>query len=146
VPVVVGALNGVPDLMRGEFAGERFAFPPGVQAAVADVVVVVHGADVVPGVTAAVPSCVMDGVDARVGPEPAAVGHLGVVPGRADVAGQPLDFAAANVRVEVYGAVLVGGVEPKQLTMVEPVFLPGLRRAACRCPLCCVHRFLHEKR
>jgi hypothetical protein len=37
VHAVVGALDRVPDLMRGQFPGERLVLPPGAQAAVADV-------------------------------------------------------------------------------------------------------------
>ena len=96
---VVGALDGVPYLMGGQLAGQRLAFPPAVQAAVADIVVVVNGADVVAGVAAAVPSGVVDGVDARVGPEPMAVRRLGVLPGLADVLRQPADLAVADVGV-----------------------------------------------
>ncbi|MGD0607615.1 MAG: hypothetical protein ABSA53_29025 [Streptosporangiaceae bacterium] len=59
----------MPDLVGGQLAGQGVALPPGVKSAVADVVVVVDRADVVARVAAAVPPGVVDGVDARVGPE-----------------------------------------------------------------------------
>src|ERR1700722_10885520 len=94
---VIGALHGVPDLMSGQLASEGVALPPGVKAAVADVVVVVDRADVVTRVAAAVRPSVMDGVDARVGPELVAVGCLGVLPGHVDEPGQPPDLSPAHV-------------------------------------------------
>src|SRR5579862_6899136 len=118
----------MPDLMSGQLAGERVAFPPGVKPAVADVVVVVDRADVVARVTAAVPPGVVDGVDARVGPERIAVGCLGVLPGHIDEPGQPPDLGPAHVRVQVDRAVLVVMVEPEQLAVIEPVLLPRGRR------------------
>ena len=111
VGAVVGALDGVPDLMGGQLAGEVLAVSPAVQAAVADVVIVVHGADVVAGVAAAVPPGVVDGVNARVGPEPVPVGGLGVPPDLADVLRQPADLAAADVGVQVDRAVVVAVVQ-----------------------------------
>src|SRR5690348_11751245 len=86
VAAVVGALDGMPDLVRGQLVGEGVSLPPGVQAAVADVVVIVDGTDVIAGVAAAVPPGVVDGVDARVGSERVAVGRLGVLPGLTDEA------------------------------------------------------------
>src|SRR5215831_78546 len=77
----------MPDLVGWQLASEGVALPPGVQPAVADVVVVVDRADVVARVAAAVPSGVVDGVDARVGPERVAVGCLGVLPGHVDEPG-----------------------------------------------------------
>jgi hypothetical protein len=101
VGAVVGALNGMPYLMSGQLGGERVAFPPGVQAAVADVPVVVDGADVIASVAAAVTPGMVDGIDARVGPERITVGRLGVLPDLADVAGQPPDFRPADVGIQV---------------------------------------------
>src|SRR6201994_3655974 len=115
----------MPDLMSGQLASEGVAFPPGVQPAVADVAVVVDRADVVARVAAAVPPGVMDGVDARVGPERVTVGCLGVLPGHIDEPGQPPDLGPAHVGVQVYRAVLIAVVEPEQLAVVEPVLLPG---------------------
>src|ERR1700748_3701227 len=120
----------MPDLMSGQLASQGVAFPPGVQPAVADVVVVVDRADVVARVAATVPPGVVDGVDARVGPERVAVGCLGVLPGHVDEPGQPPDLVPAHVGVEVDRAVLVAVVKPQQLTMVEPVLLPGGRRVS----------------
>src|SRR5262249_21780629 len=136
---VVGALDGMPYLMSGQLGGESVAFLPGVQAAVADVPVVVDGADVIDGVAAAVAPGMMDGIDARVGPERIAVGRLGVLPDLADVAGQPPDLGAADIGVQVDRAVAVTVVQPQQLPVVEPVLLPGVRRAT-RPPLpLCLH-------
>src|SRR5690242_19842971 len=115
----------MPDLMGGQLASEGVALPPGIQPAVADVVVVVDRADVVACVAPAVPPGVVDGVDARVGPELVAVGCLGVLPGHIDEPGQPPDLSPAHVGVHVDRAVLVAVVEPEQLAMVEPVLLPG---------------------
>src|SRR5262245_10480085 len=120
----------MPDLMAGQLASGVVALPPGVQPAVADVVVVVDRADVVARVAAAVPPGVVDGVDARVGPERVAVGCLGVLPGHVDEPGQPGDLGPAHVGVHVDRAVLVAVVEPEQLAVVEPVLLPGGRRAS----------------
>src|SRR5215472_8023973 len=118
----------MPDLMGGQLASKGVALPPGVQPAVADVVVVVDRADVIARVAAAVPPGVVDGVDARVRPEPVAVGCLGVLPGHIDEPGQPADLSPAYVGVHVDRAVLVAVVEPEQLAVVEPVLLPGGRR------------------
>src|SRR5436305_1143925 len=120
----------MPDLMSGQLASQGVAFPPVLQPAVADVVVVVDRADVVARVTAAVPSGVVDGVDARVRPEPLAVSCLGVLPGQVDEPGQPPDLGPAHIGVEVDRAVLVAVVKPEQLTVVEPVLLPGGRRVS----------------
>src|SRR3984957_3710186 len=125
---VVGALHRMPDLMSGQLTSHRVAFPPAVQPAVADVVMVVDTADVVARMAAAVPPGMVDGVDARVGPERVAVGCLGVLPGHIDEPGQPPDLGPGHVRVKVHRAVLVAVVEPEQLAMVEPVLLPGGRR------------------
>src|SRR5262252_8404755 len=123
----------MPDLMGGQLASEGVALPPGVQPAVADVVVVVDRADVVARVAAAVPPGVVDGVDARVGPERLAIGCLGVLPGHVDEPGQPPDLSPAHVGVHVDRAVLVAVVAPEQLAVVEPVLLPGGRRVSnCR--------------
>src|SRR3984957_9548733 len=127
---VVGALHGMPDLMSGQLASEGAALPPGVQPAVADVVVVVDRADVVARVAAAVPPAVVDGVDTRVGPERVAVGRLGVLPGHINEPGQPPYLSPAHVGVHVYRAVLVAVVQPEQLAVVEPVLLPGGRRVS----------------
>src|SRR6202012_2600260 len=97
----------MPDLMSGQLASQGVAPTPGVQAAVADVVVVVDRADVVARVTAAVAPGVVDGVDARVGPERVTIGGLGVLPGHIDDPGQPLDLTPAYIGVQVYRAVLV---------------------------------------
>src|ERR1700756_320156 len=118
----------MPDFMSGQLASQGVALPPGVQPAVADVVIVVDRADVVAGVAAAVPPGVVDGVDARVGPERVAVRCLGVLPGHIDEPGQPPDLGPAYVGVQVDRAVLVAVVEPQQLAVVEPVLLPGGRR------------------
>src|SRR5580704_5027344 len=120
----------MPDLMSGQLASEGVALPPALQPAVADVVEVVDRADVVARVAAAVPSGVVDGVDARVGPERVAVGCLGVLPGHIDEPGQPPDLILADVGVHVYRAMLVAVVEPEQLAVVEPVLLPGRRRVS----------------
>src|SRR3984885_13082095 len=101
---VIGALHGMPDLVSGQLASEGVALPPGVQPAVADVVVVVDRADVVARVAAAVPPGVVDGVDTRVGPERVAIGCLGVLPRHIDEPGQPPDLSAAHVRVCIYRA------------------------------------------
>src|SRR6202035_5762856 len=135
---VVGALHGMPDLMSGQLASEGAALPPGVQPAVADVVVVVDRADVIARVASAVPPGMMDGVDTRVGPEGVAVGCLGVLPGHMDEPGQPPDLSPAHVGVHVDRAVLVAVVQPEQLAVVEPVFLPGGRRASQRTPRLCL--------
>src|SRR5437764_12787569 len=97
----------MPDLMSGQLASQGVAFPPGVQPAVADVVVVVDRADVVARVTAAVPPGVVDRVDARVGPERVAVGCLGVLPGHVDEPGQPPALGLPNVGDGADGAVLL---------------------------------------
>src|SRR5579872_2368831 len=120
----------MPDLMSGQLASEGVALSPGVQPAITDVVVVVDRADVVARVPSAVPPGVVDGVDARVGPEPVAVGSLGVLPGHVDEPGQPPDFSLAHVRVGVDRAVLVVVVEPEQLAVVKPVLLPAGRRVS----------------
>src|ERR1700722_12264036 len=120
----------MPDLMSGQLASEGIVLPPGVQPAVADVVVIVDRADVVARVAAAVPPGVVDGVDARVGPERLAVGCLGVLPRHTDEPGQPPDFIPAHVRVCIYRAVLAAVVQPEQLAVVEPVLLPGGRRVS----------------
>src|SRR5580700_8237 len=133
----------MPDLMSGQLTSEGVALPPGIQPAVADVVVVVDGADVVARVAAAVPPGVVDGVDARVEPEPVAVGCLGVLPGHIDEPGQPRDLSPAHVGVHVYRAVLVVVVEPEQLAVVEPVLLPGGRRVSQLTLRIWLHRILH---
>src|ERR1700689_1689687 len=122
----------MPDLMSGQLASEGVALPPGVQSAVADVAVVVDRADVVARGAAAVPSGVVDGVDARVGPERVAVGCLGVLPGHIDEPGQPPDLGRAYAGVHVDRAVLVAMVEPEQLAVVKPVLLPGGGRVSQR--------------
>src|SRR5436190_14826968 len=132
----------MPDLMSGQLASQGVAFPPVLQPAVADVVVVVDRADVVARVTAAVPSGVVDGVDARVGPEPLAVGCLGVLPGQVDEPGQPPDLGLAHIGVGVNRAVLVAVVPPQQLAVVEPVLLPGGRRVSQLTLRLCVHYVL----
>src|SRR5690348_14708738 len=139
---VVGALYRMPDLMGGQLTGEGVALPPGVQPAVADVVVVVDRADVVARVAAAVPPGVVYGVDARVGPERVTVGCLGVLPGHIDEPGQPPDLGPAHVGVHVDRAVLVVMVEPEQLAVVEPVLLPGGRRVSQLTLRLCVHQVL----
>src|SRR6516165_8436787 len=96
---VVRAFSRMPDLMGGQLAGEGVALPPGVQPAVADVVVVVDRADVIPRVAAAVPPGVVNGVDPRVGPERVAVGCLGVLPGRTYEPRQPPDLSPAHTGV-----------------------------------------------
>jgi len=75
----------MPYLMSGQLGGESVAFPPSVQAAVADVAIVVDGADVIASMAAAVTPGMVDGIDARVGSERIAVGRLGVLPDLADV-------------------------------------------------------------
>src|SRR5215831_8073327 len=132
----------MPDLMGGQLAGEGVALPPGVQPAVADVVVIVDRADVVACVAAAVPPGVVDGVDARVGPERVAVGCLGVLPGHIDEPGQPGDLGPAHAGVDVDRAVLIAVVEPEQLAVVEPVLLPGGRRVSQPMPRLCPHLVL----
>src|SRR5215472_3507806 len=132
----------MPDLVGGQLTGEGVALPPGVQPAVADVVVVVDRADVVARVTAAVPPRVVDGVDARIGPERVAVGCLGVLPGHTDEPGQPQDLVPAHVGIYVDRAVLVVVVEPQQLAVVEPVLLPGGRRVGQLTPRLCLHQVL----
>src|SRR2546423_13404218 len=107
----------MPDLMSGQLPSQGVAFPPGVQPAVADVVVVVDWANVVARVAAAVPPGVVDGVDARIGPERVAVRCLGVLPGHIYEPGQPPDLGPAHVRVQVDRAVLVAVVELEQLTV-----------------------------
>src|ERR1700676_1090615 len=97
----------MPDLMSGELASEGASFPPGVKPAVADAVEVVHRAAVVARVAAAVPPGVVNGVDARVGPERVAVGSLGVLPRHIDEPGQLPHLSPAHVGVHVYRAVLV---------------------------------------
>src|SRR5438067_4239269 len=139
---VVGALYRVPELMSGQLASEGVALPPGVQPTVADVVVVVDRADVVARMAAAVPPGVVDGVDARIGPERVAVGCLGVLPGHIDEPGQPPDLSPAHVRVHVDRAVLVAVVEPEQLPVVEPVLLPGGRRVGQPAPRLFLHQVL----
>src|SRR5215831_3650516 len=136
----------MPDLMGGQLAGQGVALPPGVQAAVADVVVVVDRADVVARVAAAVPPGVVDGVDPGVGPERPAVGCLGVLPGQIDEPGQPADLSPAHVGVYVDRAVLVAVVEPEQLTVVEPVLLPGGRRVSQPTLRLCLHQVLPARR
>src|SRR5689334_14755904 len=136
----------MPDLMRGQLTSEGVALPPGVQPAVADVVIVVHRADVVARMAAAVPPGVVDGVDARVGPEPVAVGCLGVLPGHTDEPGQPSDLSPAHAGVGVYRAVLVAVVEPEQLPVVEPVLLPGGRRVSQPALPLCLHPVLPPAR
>src|SRR5215469_4226488 len=142
VDAVVGALHRMPDLMSGELASEGVALPPGVQPAVADVAVVVDRADVVARMAAAVPSGVVDGVDARIGPERVAVGCLGVLPGHIHEPGQPPDLSPAHAGVGVDRAVLVAVVEPEQLAVVEPVLLPGGRRAGQLTLRLCLHQVL----
>src|SRR5690242_6432882 len=132
----------MPDLMSGQLASQGVILPPGVQPAVADVVVVVDRADVVARVAAAVPPGVVDRVDARVGPERVAVGSLGVMPGHIDEPGQPPDLGLPHVGVHVYRAVLVAVVKPEQLTVVEPVLLPGGRRVSQLTPRLCLHQVL----
>src|SRR5215471_18292861 len=132
----------MPDLMGGQLASEGVALPPGVQPAVADVVVVVDRADVVARVAAAVPPGVVDGVDARVEPEPVAVCCFGVLPGHIDEPGQPGDLSLAHVGVYVDRAVLVAVVELEQLTVVEPVLLPGGRRVSQLTLRLCLHQVL----
>src|SRR3984885_13744798 len=100
----------MPDFMSGQLASEGVALPPGVQPAVADVVVIVDRADVVARVAAGVPPGGGDGVDARVEPERFAVGCLGVLPRHIDEPGQPPDLSPAHVGVQVYRAVLVAVV------------------------------------
>src|ERR1700746_224448 len=128
----------MPDLMGGQLASEGVALPPGVQPAVAAVVGAGDRADVVARVAAAVPPGVVDGVDARVGPEPLAVGCLGVLPGHIDEPGQPPDLSPAHIGVYIDHAVPVVMVQPEQLAVVEPVLLPGGRRVSQltlrRCP------------
>src|SRR5690348_7793198 len=143
---VVGALYRMPDLMGGQLTGEGVALPPGVQPAVADVVVVVDRADVVARVAAAVPPGVVDGVDARVGSEPLAVGCLGVLPGHIDEPGQPPDLSPVHIRVQVDRAVFVAVVEPQQLAVVEPVLLPGGRRVSQLTLRPCLHQVLPPPR
>ena len=101
-----------------------------------------HRADVVARVAAAVPPGVVDGVDARVGPERVAVGCLGVLPGHIDEPGQPPDLGPAHVGVQVDRAVLVAVVKPEQLAVVEPVFLPGGRRVSQLTLRLCLHQVL----
>src|SRR5689334_1637026 len=132
----------MPDFMSGQLASQGVALPPGVQPAVADVVIVVDRADVVARVAAAVPPGVVDGVDARVGPERVAVGCLGVLPGHIDEPGQPPDLSPAHVRVHVDRAVLIAVVEPEQLAVVEPVLLPGGRRVSQLMLRRCLHQVL----
>src|SRR5215469_13661469 len=139
---VVSALHGMPDLMGGQLASEGVALPPGVEPAVADVVVVVDRADVVARVAAAVPPSVVDGVDTRVGPERVAVGCLGVLPGHTDEPGQPPDLIPAHVGVHVDRAVLIAVIQPEQLTVVEPVLLPGGRRVRQPTLRLCLHQVL----
>src|SRR5690242_21380601 len=105
----------MPDLMSGQLPSQGVAFPPGVQPAVADVVVVVDRADVVAGMAAAVSPGVVDGVDARIGPERVAVGCLGVLPAHTDEPGEPPDLSPAHIGVHVDRAVLVAVVAPEQL-------------------------------
>src|SRR6516165_1269511 len=132
----------MPDLMSRQLASEGVALAPGIQPAVTDVVVVVDRADVVARMAAAVPPGVMDGVDARVGPERVPVGCLGVLPGRIDEPGQPPDLSPAHVGVQVDRAVLVAVVEPEQLAVVEPVLLPGGRRVSQLALRLCLHQVL----
>src|SRR6266568_4322399 len=136
----------MPDLMGGQLASEGVALPPGVQPAVADVVVVVDRADVVARVAAAVPAGVVDGVDARVGPERVAIGRLGVLPGHTDEPGQPPDLSPAHAGVHVDRAVLVAVAEPEQLAVVEPVLLPGGRRVSQLALRLCHHQILPPPR
>src|ERR1700678_4212875 len=117
VDAVVGALDGMPDLMGGQLAGEVLTISPAVQAAVADIVVIVDRADVVAGVPAAVPPGVVDGVNARVGSEPVPVGGLGVAPDLADVLRQPADLAGAKVGVREERAVVVAVVQHKRFVV-----------------------------
>src|SRR5271156_439062 len=132
----------MPDLMSGQLASEGVALPPAVQPAVADIVVVVDRADVVARVAAAVPPGVVDGVDARVGPERVAVGCLGVLPGHIDEPGQPPGLGLAYARVYVDRAVLVAVVKPEQLAVVEPVLLPAGRRVSQPTLRLCLHQVL----
>src|SRR5690348_5763237 len=101
VEAVVGALHGMPDLMSGQLAGEGVSLPPVFKTAVADVVVVVDRADVIARMAAAVPPGVVDGVDARVGPERLPVGCLGVLPGHVYEPGQPSNLGPAHIGVGV---------------------------------------------
>src|SRR6266851_4882832 len=132
----------MPDLMSGQLASEGVALPPGVQPAVADVVVVVDRADVVARVAAAVPPGVVNGVDARVEPERVAVGCLGVLPGHIDEPAQPPDLSPAHVGVHVDRAVLVAVVEPEQLAVVEPMLLPDGWRVSQLTLRLCLHQAL----
>src|SRR6516225_2659225 len=132
----------MPDLVGGELASEGVTLPPGVQPAVADVVVVVDRADVVARVAAAMPPGVVDGVDARAGPERVAVGCLGVLPGHIDEPGQPGDLGPADVGGQVDRAMLVAVVLPEQLAVVEPVLLPGVRRVSQLALRRCLHQVL----
>src|SRR6266496_6289719 len=136
----------MPDLMGGQLASQGVALPPGIQPAVADVVVVVDRADVVARVAAAVPPGVVDGVDARIGPERGAVGCLGVLPGHIDEPGQPADLSPAHAGVCVDRAVLVAVVEPEQLAVVEPVLLPAGRRVSQLTLRLCLHQVLPPPR
>src|ERR1700734_68582 len=133
----------MPDLVSGQLTSEDVTLPPGVQPAVADVVVVVHRADVVARVAAAVPPGVVDGVDTRVGPERVAVGCLGVPPGQVDEPGQPPYLGPAHVGVCVDRAVLVAVVQPEQLAVVEPMLLPGGRRVSQPALRLCLHQVSH---
>src|SRR5262245_55850348 len=130
----------MPDLMGGQLASQGVALSPGVQPAVADVVIVVDRADVVARVAAAVAAGGADGVDARIDPERVAVGCLGVLPGHADEPGQPPDLSPAHVGVHVDRAVLVAVIEPEQLAVVEPVLLPGRRRVSQLTLRLCLHQ------
>src|ERR1700722_13483436 len=116
--------------MGGQLAGEVLAVSPAVQAAVADIVIVVHGADVIAGGAAAVPPSMVNGVNARVGPEAVPVGGLGVPPDVTDVLRQPSDLALTDVGIEVDRAVVVTVVQPEQLAVIEPVLLPAGRRGS----------------
>src|SRR5580700_8701284 len=136
----------MPDLVSGQLTSQGVALLPGVQPAVADVVVVVHRAAVVARVAAEVPPGVVDGVDARVGPERVAVGCLGVLPGHIDEPGQPPDLGPAHAGVYVDRAVLVAVVEPEQLAVVEPVLLPGGRRVSQLALRLCLHQVLPPPR
>src|SRR5580692_7121392 len=133
----------MPDLMSGQLASEGVALPPSVQPAVADVVVVVDRADVVARVATAVPPGVMDGVDTRVRPERVAVGCLGVLPGHIDEPGQPPHLGPPHVGVHVDRAELVAVVQPEQLTVVEPMLLPGGWRVSQRTLRLCLHQVSH---
>src|SRR6266496_1753957 len=64
------------------------------------------------------------------------------LPGHVDEPGQPPDFGPAHVGVGVDRAVLVVVVEPEQLAVVEPVFLPGSRRVSQLTLRLCLHRVL----